>query len=74
MGERERGRPPFVRCLLHFQLSPFQADKLLFETLKYSGVCESACSEEVPVVQEMGGKARRTRTELSLASPRLSRL
>lgn len=32
------------------------ADKLLFETLKYSGVCESACSEEVPVVQEMGGK------------------
>jgi len=32
------------------------ADKLLFETLKYSGVCETACSEEVPVTVDMGGK------------------
>ena len=32
------------------------ADKLLFETLKYSGVCEAACSEEVPVVVPMDGK------------------
>jgi len=32
------------------------ADKLLFETLKYSGVCETACSEEVPEVVALGGK------------------
>jgi len=32
------------------------ADKLLFETLKYSGVCEYACSEEEPNPQDMGGE------------------
>jgi len=31
------------------------ADKILFETLKFSGVCELACSEEVPEPLEMGG-------------------
>lgn len=31
------------------------ADKLLFETLQYSGVCEYACSEEEPTPQPMGG-------------------
>ena len=32
------------------------ADKILFETLKFSGVCELACSEEVPEPLELGGK------------------
>ena len=32
------------------------ADKILFETLKFSGVCELACSEEVPEPLEMGGE------------------
>jgi len=32
------------------------ADKLLFETLGYSGVCEYACSEEEPTPQPMGGE------------------
>lgn len=32
------------------------ADKLLFETLGYSGVCEYACSEEEPNPQPMGGE------------------
>ncbi|KAK9861339.1 hypothetical protein WJX84_003008 [Apatococcus fuscideae] len=32
------------------------ADKLLFESLKYSGVCASACSEEVPEPLDMGGE------------------
>lgn len=31
------------------------ADKLLFEALKYSGVCSWACSEEVPEPVDMGG-------------------
>merc|ERR1719331_302342 len=31
------------------------ADKILFETLKYSGVCKLACSEEVPEPLDMGG-------------------
>jgi sedoheptulose-bisphosphatase len=31
------------------------ADKLLFEALKYSGVCKYACSEEVPEPVDMGG-------------------
>ena len=32
------------------------ADKILFETLQYSQVCEQACSEEVPEPLDMGGK------------------
>mmetsp|Transcript_30823 Transcript_30823/g.66155 ORF Transcript_30823/g.66155 Transcript_30823/m.66155 type:complete len:390 (-) Transcript_30823:116-1285(-) len=32
------------------------ADKILFETLKFSGVCELACSEEVPEPLPMGGE------------------
>merc|ERR1712078_856303 len=32
------------------------ADKILFETLKFSGVCELACSEEVPEPLQMGGE------------------
>lgn len=32
------------------------ADKILFETLKYSGTCALACSEEVPEPLEMGGE------------------
>lgn len=32
------------------------ADKLLFEALQFSGVCEFACSEEVPEPVAMGGK------------------
>ncbi|CAH8358192.1 unnamed protein product [Eruca vesicaria subsp. sativa] len=32
------------------------ADKLLSEALQYSHVCKSACSEEVPELQDMGGK------------------
>ena len=31
------------------------ADKLLFEALKYSGVCKYACSEEVPEPVDLGG-------------------
>lgn len=31
------------------------ADKLLFEALRYSGVCKYACSEEVPEAVDMGG-------------------
>ncbi len=31
------------------------ADKLLFEALKFSGVCKLACSEEVPEPLDMGG-------------------
>ena len=31
------------------------ADKLLFEALRYSGVCKYACSEEVPEPVDMGG-------------------
>merc|ERR1719387_2380361 len=30
------------------------ADKILFETLQYSQVCEQACSEEVPEPLDMG--------------------
>lgn len=32
------------------------ADKLLFEALRYSGVCKYACSEEVPETVDMGGE------------------
>merc|ERR1711924_451572 len=32
------------------------ADRILFETLQYSQVCEQACSEEVPEPLDMGGK------------------
>merc|ERR1711871_1079937 len=32
------------------------ADKILFETLQYSQVCEQACSEEVPEPLDMGGE------------------
>lgn len=32
------------------------ADKLLFEALKFSGVCKYACSEEVPEPIDMGGE------------------
>ncbi|QDZ22268.1 sedoheptulose-1,7-bisphosphatase [Chloropicon primus] len=32
------------------------ADKILFETLKFSGCCELACSEEVPEPLQMGGE------------------
>jgi sedoheptulose-bisphosphatase len=32
------------------------ADKLLFEALRYSGVCKYACSEEVPEAVDMGGE------------------
>ena len=36
------------------------ADKLLFEALRYSGVCKYACSEEVPEAVDMGGEVRMT--------------
>ena len=32
------------------------ADKLLFEALRFSGVCKYACSEEVPEPVDVGGK------------------
>jgi hypothetical protein len=32
------------------------ADKLLFEALRFSGVCKLACSEEVPEPLDLGGE------------------
>ena len=32
------------------------ADKLLFEALRFSGVCKYACSEEVPEPVDVGGE------------------
>lgn len=32
------------------------ADKLLFEALRHSHVCKYACSEEEPILQDMGGE------------------
>lgn len=36
------------------------ADKLLFEALRFSGVCKYACSEEVPEPVDVGGEVSQT--------------